>query len=191
MIEQLVTAEATVLWVLKSRQKTQYPLSKILKSLIHQALAVDKSSHNDKKSTFQLCKFVDAHSEDDYLTFLGNILKNFQKVYIVIEVGAMDPIAASHCEEHLQRLSQRLSDAGATTIVKVLILACGPYTRLLKSKDGEFLSFDNTPCRRGKEQPYGLIQSAVRSPRPQISRQNVGTALPFHASRFSLRATEV
>lgn len=171
VIEQLRNANIAVLWVLKSRQKSRFPLNEILKSLIHQALSLDPAFYTDLKFSFQLRKFLDAHLEKDYLALLGSILEQFKLVYIVIETGAIEFVNIHQCESFLSSLLQQLSEKGAATVVKVMTLSCEPQTQLRKSKDSVVLKFGSNPHHFGKK------QSAVRNLRPRVRE---GRKAHFH-----------
>jgi len=188
VIEQLRSTDIDTLWVLKPRQKIQHSVSEVLKSLIHQALSLDRASHTDSRSTFHLREFLDAHFENDYVNVLGNILEHTKLVYIIVEAGAMDPAGAFQCEVYLRDLSQRLSEKGAATVVKVMTLTYGPHSRLLKSNDGIVLRFGKTPHRIGEKLSGDLLQGATRSSRLQIRRGNMNPALPVHIRGRAVKA---
>ena len=130
VIEQLVTARVATLWILRDRDR-QYSLPEVLKSLILQALSLDYLSHSDVVFSFQLRRFLDSHIDEDYLNLLGDNLQHFQKVYIVADAGAMSSEVSDECRAQLCRLSRRLFDRNASTVVKVIVSSCGPERRQL------------------------------------------------------------
>ena len=114
-----------VLWALRGKNQP-YSVSEIFKSLIHQALNLDYTSHSDLAFSFQLRKFLDVRSEEEYVNLLDDILQHFSTVYIIVEAGVTTPCNASQFQHHLQELLRRFSDRGAKTVVKVIFLTYGP-----------------------------------------------------------------
>ena len=125
VIEQLVASRVATLWVLKSRS-LDYSVLEVLKSLIVQAISLDYSSHTDVAFSFQLRKYLDARLDEDYLDLLGDILQHFKLVYIIADAWAMSPDTATLYRVYLDRLSQRLSERGVPTVMKVIISYYGP-----------------------------------------------------------------
>jgi len=165
LIEQLRNADVSVLWILKPRQKTQISVIEVLKSLIHQALSLDHASSTDSKMAFLLRQFLDAHVEGEYVTVLGSILEHIKLVYIIVEAGAMSPADAPQCELHLHILSQRLSDRGAATVLKVMILTCGPYSSALNESKTLVWHFGQSPSRD--------LALSASTPRLRLSKGNL------------------
>lgn len=125
VIEQLFNSRVAALWVLRDRVQ-EYSVVEVLKSLILQALSLDYSSHTDIAFSFQLRKFLDARFDVDYLNLLGDVLQHFKLVHIITDAEAMHPDAAALCRTYLHQLSQRLSERGAHTVVKVIVSSYGP-----------------------------------------------------------------
>ncbi|KAI9687858.1 MAG: hypothetical protein M1822_001939 [Bathelium mastoideum] len=124
VIEQLVNHHVVSLWVL--RDKREYSLLEVFKSLILQALSLDRALHTDMQFSSQLRKFLDARLDDDYLNILGDLLQHFNLVYIIADTGAMSVDDAVRCRVCLHQLSQRLAEREAQTVVKVIVSSYGP-----------------------------------------------------------------
>ena len=187
VIEQLHNARIAVLWVLKPREQTYHSATEILKSLIHQALTLDYTTRTDSMISFQLRKFLDAHSDNDYMNLLGSCLERFELVYIMIDTGAMEPADASQCKRHLQELSQRLSQGDASTIVKVMALSYGPDVVSPQKKDGLLLRVGNQSRRKGKKLPSEPLRRVADDGRQQMCRGRSNSNMPFRARGRALR----
>lgn len=181
VIEQLRNAGIAVLWVLKPREQTFLSAIKVIESLFHQALTLDYSSHTDSILTFQLRRFLDAHSTNDYINLLGNCLEHFRLVYIMVDAGAMNPVDASQCKQHLQELSQRLSERDASTILKAMTLSYGPYSQSLQEKDSILLNVGNMSRRKGKNLPSEPLQSVSGGGRQHVGRGRLSSSVPLRA----------
>jgi hypothetical protein len=190
VIEQLLNARLAVLWVLKASQDRHHSVSEILKSLLHQALSLDYVSHTDSAFSFQLRKFLDAHFENDYVDLLGSVLQHFKLVYIIVEAGAMEPAAASQCQNYLRELSHRLSERGAATVVKCLTLSYGPTSQIPQPKDSIVLKVGKTSRRKGKKLPSHPLRSEVDIRRQQMSNGRMSRGLPFHTRRRAVRLAD-
>ena len=147
VIEQLTTARVATLWVLRDRDQ-QYSIPEVLKSLILQALSLDYSAHSDIVFSFQLRRFLDSYMDEDYLKLLSNILQHFQKVYIIVDTGAMSPEVSDCCRVQLRRLSHILLDQNAATVIKVIVSSCGPEQKSPMQQPMEDMVF-----RIGREAP--------------------------------------
>ena len=104
VIEQLHNARVAVLWVLKLMEQTYYLIIEILKSLFHQALILNYAARTNSVFIFQLRRFLDARTENDYVNLLGSCLEHFKLVYIIVDAGAMNPTDAPLCKQYLQEL---------------------------------------------------------------------------------------
>ena len=189
VIEQLHNARVAVLWALKPKEQIHHSATEIIKSLFHQALTLDYASRNDSMFSFQLRRFLDARSEDDYANLLGSCLERFKLVYIMVDAGAMSPADASQCKQHLQKLSQTLSKHGAPTIVKVMALSYGPDSHSLQQKDSILLKVGNMSRRKGKKLPSEPLQSVVDRGRLQMRRGRLGSSMPLRARGRAVRVT--
>ena len=188
VIEQLHNARVAVLWVLKPREPTFHSAIEILKSLFHQALTLDYASRTDSVFSFQLRKFLDARSENDYVNLLGGCLERFGLVYIMVDAGVMNPADASQCKRLLQELSQTLSKKGASTIVKIMALSYGPACHSLQQKDGDLLKVRNVSRRKGKKLPSEPLQTVADHGREQTRRGRLGSSMPLRARGRAVRA---
>ena len=179
VIEQLRQSHITVIWILKPRDQKYYPAIEVLKSLIYQALIVDEASHLDLAMSFQLRKFLDAHSLADYVAFLGSVLEHFKLVYIIVEAGAMYPVDAVQCKQSLLELSRRLSERDASTIVKIMTMNYFPGSLSSSPKEDILVRFKKASRRKSKKMPVEPLQS-VASGRSQLFRRgHQAAALPF------------
>jgi len=177
VIEQLTEAGIATLWVLKGKDQTS-SVGEILKSLVRQALALDSSSHTDLALSFQLRKFLDAHCDEDYVILLGDILGHFRVAYIIIEAEAMTTRASSPCQTHLRDLSRKLSEQGAKTILKVMVLTYGAGPLPTQPKDELVLKVGRASRRKGKNIPAeplrninGGLHQPIRKPGSIPSRK--------------------
>ncbi|KAK5458467.1 hypothetical protein LTS15_004549 [Exophiala xenobiotica] len=124
-IESLRQPPVAVMWALRSRTRA-YDATEILKSLICQALRLDYSSHTDVKVSFQLRRYLDANSDEDYFNILGELLSHFKLVYIIIQLEAMLSEAASRFQRHLDSLLDRFKNRTPGPILKTLVASSGP-----------------------------------------------------------------
>lgn len=168
VIEELLTARFTMLWILRDRDK-QYSFPEVIKSLILQALSLDYSSHSDVVFSFQLRKFLSSHKTEDYLDLLGDILQHFTKVYIIADANAMSGEVSDECRLELRKLSHRLSDRNATTVIKTITLACGPSQgRPLQQRVEDMIlkinpKYPRRRCRPSRSQFYRAASLGVDS----------------------------
>ena len=153
VIQQLRDTHIAVFWVLKPREQTCYSVIEVLKSLLNQALVLDPAFRIQSLSPFQLRQFLDAHSEQDYLNLLENVLQNLKLVYVLVEVGAMSPASAFQCGKHLQELSKRLSGWHPPTIMKTMFLGCGPNSQYSQDEESNLLRIGQMSRRTGKKLP--------------------------------------
>ena len=188
IIEQLHNARIAVLWVLRPMEQTHHSAIEILKSLFHQALTLGYASRTDSMFSFQLRRFLDARCENDYVNMLGSCLQRFKLVYIMVDAGAMKPADASQCKQHLQELSQRLSEHDAPTIVKVMALSYGLDTQSLPEKDSILLKIGTLSRRKGKRLPSAPLQNVVGSGRQQVRGGRSGSSMPFRSQGRAVRA---
>ena len=180
VIEELLTARFAILWILRDHEK-QYSLSEVLKSLILQALSLDRSSHTDLVFSFQLRRFLGSYKTEDYLDLLEGILQHFERVYIVADAAAMSKEVSDQCRVELCKLSHRLSDRNVKTVIKTIILAFGPSQGQLLQQPVE-----DIVIRTSREHS----QSRYRSSNRQFGRAAaVGVSLPntSRGSRYGCR----
>ncbi|KIW94722.1 uncharacterized protein Z519_04699 [Cladophialophora bantiana CBS 173.52] len=90
IIEYLRQLCIAVLWTLQCRTRAS-DVTEISKSLIHQALTLDFVSHTDVTFSFELRRYLDASSDDDYVTLLSDLPSHFNLVYITVQVEALLP----------------------------------------------------------------------------------------------------
>ena len=188
VIEQLHNTRIAVLWVLKPMEQTHHSVTEVFKSLIHQALTLDYTPRTDSMFSFQLRRFRDARSDDDYTNLLGSCIERFKLVYIMVDTGAMRPPDASQCKRHLQELSQRLSKLDASTIIKVMALSYGPDVQSPQEKDSLLLKVGNLSRRKGKKLPSEPLQCVADSGRRQMRRGGSSSTVPIRARGRALRA---
>ena len=128
VIEQLVGAQVAVLWVIGRRDAEVSQIER-LKSLVFQALCLDKGPGARMEYAIQLQRFLSAKSDSDLADMLGDLIQHFQLVYIVCDTTAVDANATVHLTGCLQQVLDRLSDQGVQTIVKMITTLCGPGMR--------------------------------------------------------------
>ncbi|RMZ77587.1 hypothetical protein DV737_g4281, partial [Chaetothyriales sp. CBS 132003] len=138
IIEHLRQPRIAVLWVLKCRTQT-YDATEILKSLIHQALTLDFVSHADVRFSFELRRYLDARSDDDYVRILGELLSHFKLVYIIVQVEAMLPEAACRFQQYLNYLLDKFEMYAPGDTLKILVASSGPSASHLQSLDRQLL----------------------------------------------------
>ena len=159
VIQQLRNAGVAVLWVLKSRNQICYSIIEILKSLINQALTLDPTPCLNSKPSFQLRQFLDAQSADDYVNLLGSCLEHFRLVHILVEAEAMQSIESFSCHEYLDKLSRKLSEHHAATILKIMMLRHGPEVGTSQIQGGVLLKVQRGSRRKGVRMPYEPLQN--------------------------------
>ncbi|KIW21619.1 hypothetical protein PV08_02199 [Exophiala spinifera] len=124
-IECLRQRPVAVLLALQCRTRAYDP-TEILKSLICQALTLDQASHIDVQFSFQLRRYLDAYTEEDYFNILGEILSHFRLVYIIIQLETVRSEAASRFQLHLDDLLDRFKSRPPGTVLKTLLAGSGP-----------------------------------------------------------------
>ena len=157
IIEQLLKSQTAILWILKNRD-TPHSLFEVLKSLIYQALSLDYSSHTDTIFSFQLRKFQAAHSIEDYVNLLGEMLEHFKLIYVIIDADAVSADSVAECRQLLQNMSENLANRGAETIIKVMIVAYTPGSLQRLSKNEVVLRIGRTSQRKSKKLPTEPLQ---------------------------------
>ncbi|MCJ1432419.1 hypothetical protein MMC27_001775 [Xylographa pallens] len=169
VIEQLVKAHIAVLWVIKGSEQIS-SVSEILKSLIIQALYRDRSSHTDLALLFQVRKYFDITSENDYVNFLAEILQHFRLVYIVVANEGMDfHITPQFCL-HLENLSQRFCGEGSKTTLKIIMLSHRPDGFYQTSKNSSIVKIPRVSRRKGQKLPKKPLQILDTSSRSRNIR---------------------
>lgn len=127
IIEQLLKSRIAIFWVLKGKDETHSVID-ALKSLIHQAVNLTYTSQADSKAllSFQLDRFVHAQLEDHHLDSLVDLLRHLRLVYIAVQLEAIQSSCASQFQSALYELIERLSNHGAKTVVRIIVLTLSP-----------------------------------------------------------------
>lgn len=127
VIEQLLRARIANLWVLKTSDES-YPIIAILKSLINQTALFINQTMAEASSTITgiLDAFLHAQLEEDYINILADMLRHLKVVYIIIQLEAIVMDCRAQFILCLEQLIARLSNIGAPTVARVLILGWSP-----------------------------------------------------------------
>jgi len=161
LIEQVLQSRITVLWILKA-QGPSHTVFDVLKSLILQVLTLDWATRTDTVLSFHLRNFQAAHSVQDYVNVLGELLEHFDRVYVSIDVDAVAFESTDECRELLETLSRTIVSRSASTVMKVIFVDYQPG-RVLKEQDGEkVLRIGRTAQRKGKRIPTKPLRGNAR-----------------------------
>ncbi|KAF2868402.1 hypothetical protein BDV95DRAFT_579769 [Massariosphaeria phaeospora] len=165
VIEQLMKSSVAIFWVLKT-QDASYSTFDVLKSLIYQALTRDYVSHTDTVFSFNLRKFQAAHSLDDYLNLLGDLLEHLKLVYIIIDLDAVSAEGVDDCRKAFNAFSRNLALRDAKTVLKAMYLEYRPGVGQEKADDELLLRIARAPQRQSKRIPNvplrGRLKLAMR-----------------------------
>ncbi|KAF1998907.1 hypothetical protein P154DRAFT_621387 [Amniculicola lignicola CBS 123094] len=175
VIEQLLTANTVILWVLKPPQpppsadsgsirqeEPLYTVFDVLKSLIYQALSLDYTSHTDTVFAFELRKFQAAHSTADYANLLGEILEHFKTVYIIIDVDAVEPESLAECRRLLTYIPQHMGNKIVKVVLKVMFVEYRPGGGYERGGEELFLRVPRTSQKKGKKMPVDPLRGKGR-----------------------------
>jgi hypothetical protein len=125
VIEQLLHARVANLWVLKV-QDTSHPVIATLKSLIHQAATFIDQLYRKKDFAVELDRFLHARLEEHYLEVLADLLSSLGVVYIIVQLEAIETPYMSQFILCLQQLIEQLSNRGAHTVVRIIVISWSP-----------------------------------------------------------------
>lgn len=127
VIEQLLRAKIANLWVLKPSDAS-HPIIAILKSLLNQtALFINQTTAEAASIiTGILDSFLHAQLEEDYINILADMLRHFNVVYIIVQLEAIMMDSRAQFILCLEQLIARLSNIGASTVARILILSWSP-----------------------------------------------------------------
>ncbi|KAK5199093.1 hypothetical protein LTR99_001133 [Exophiala xenobiotica] len=166
-IESLRQPRVAVMWALRSRTRA-YDATEILKSLICQALRLDYSSHTDVTFSFQLRRYLDANSDEDYFNILGELLSHFKLVYMIIQLEAMLSEAASPFQRHLDDLLDKFKNHAPGPILKILVARSGPLASPSQVRGQHVLRIGGKKQLKG-HRTYGAspVTSKLRQSRNQ------------------------
>lgn len=97
-----------------------------LKSIVFQAPGLRYITPSENQMSFELEKYLDAHSADEYVNILAGLLHSLKLVYIIVNAKAMVMSTALDCRTSLQRLSRILSRRQSRTVPKIFTTSHGP-----------------------------------------------------------------
>lgn len=161
VIESLRRPRVPVLWALKCRTQA-YDATEILKSMIHQALRLDFVSHTDARFSFELRRHLDAGSNEDYVNLLGELLSHFKLVYIIFQVEAMVPDAASRFRQYLDKLLDGFETRAPGNTLKILVASSGPSASPQQPSDRQVLRIGGKKQKKGFRKKYRVPEAAAR-----------------------------
>ena len=177
LIEQLLQSRVAVLWVLKAQQEPPQTVFHVLKSLILQVLTLDCVPRTDTVLNFHLRNFQTAHSASDYVSILGELLERFDRVYVAIDVDAVEFESSEECRELLKTLAQTMVTRSAGTVMKVIFVDYRPGKALEEQGSEKVLRIGRTAQRKAKRIPTkplrGNARSAARGRSTRISIEKV------------------
>ena len=133
VIEAVQSASVPVLWALHDNSKSvceTINTADLLKSLVQQAIRVNKAFQNEKFCTLSCIRTQSARDEREWLDILGSVLVGLPLLYIVVNLESLgrNPLAMTeHFSWPLAFLSlfQSLSSRGVATVVKIVLITYG------------------------------------------------------------------
>ena len=174
VIQQLKSNHIATFWVLKSKGQT-CSVMEVLKSLVLQALSLDRTMRSDIALSFQLQKLRGIMVAEDWVNLLGELLEHFSLAYIIIEAEAMPPLDAIQLQSDLRELDQGLSARGAKTRIKLLYVIYGVNSVLSQAQDELMLQVRRTATRKGQCVPADPLATVNRSSLPIASPRAPGS----------------
>ncbi len=133
VIEAVRSASIPILWALHDNSKSVCETTStvdLLKSLVQQAIRVNKTFQSEKHCTLSCTRIQSARDEKEWLDILGSVLVGLPLLYIVVNLESLgrNPLAMTeHFSWPLAFLSlfQSLSSRGVATVVKVVLISYG------------------------------------------------------------------
>jgi hypothetical protein len=128
-IQQLLQAEIASLWILRPQNETHSYID-ALKSLIHQATLSTNHLNGENDPGLDINRFLHANAEEHYCKILAEILCSLKVVYFIIQLSAIDSNGIPQLLSCLRQVIQRVSDRGARTVVRILVVNWSPGCNL-------------------------------------------------------------
>lgn len=127
-INLLRDSKVPVFWALKTVEAPS--MVDLLKDLVSQALRLNEALHSERTMALNCTKFQRAETEMQWLELLGSALVGLPRVYIIIDVEAVDPRlrsldAAFSWPTAFLHMFQKLTNHGGKTVVKVVLVSYG------------------------------------------------------------------
>ncbi|KAK6852030.1 hypothetical protein PG995_012155 [Apiospora arundinis] len=133
-VAMLRDAQIPVIWALKTpireRGATDAVSSiDLIKYLIAQAIAINKSIHTDAALTPCHKSFVGAQTEDDWVRILGSVLQGIPYLYIILDIEVVSQNLAGPANDFwlaaFGQIFNELSARGSKTLVRVALVGYG------------------------------------------------------------------
>ena len=133
VIEAVQSASIPVLWALHDNSKSvceTISTTDLLKSLVQQAIRVNKNFQNEKLCSSSCARIQSARDEKEWFDILGSVLVGLPLLYIVVNLESLgrNPLAMTeHFSWPLAFLSlfRSLSSRGVATVVKIVLITYG------------------------------------------------------------------
>ena len=137
-VAMLRDTEIPVIWALKSivcEGRTVDAVSSIdlIKYLISQAIAVNKSMHIDASLTPCLNSYIGARTENEWLMILASVLHGIPCLYIILDVEVLSQSLAGPTKDFwpsaFLRIFAELSARGSSTVIRAAVVSYGSPMR--------------------------------------------------------------
>lgn len=131
-IAMLRDAKIPVIWALKTmvpEGRTADAVSSIdlLKYLVSQAIAVNKSIHTDAALAPSFKSYIGAQTEGEWVSILGSVLQGIPYLYIIIDIEVLSRTLASPAQDFWPaiffQIFAELSSRGSKTVVRVALVS--------------------------------------------------------------------
>ena len=164
VIEAVRSALIPVLWALHDSSKgIRETISTVdlLKSLVQQAIRVNKTFQSEKLCTRSCTRIQSARDEKEWLDIFGSVLVGLPLLYIVVNLESLGRNPLAMTEQFSWPLAflslfQSLSSRGVVTVVKVVLITCGDarFLNLSDLEDPEQSVVNISPFRRRTPRTY-------------------------------------
>lgn len=135
-IQQLLQAGIASLWILSPRDESHFFID-ALKSLIHQATISINRLNGDNGPGLDINRFIHANSEEHYCEILGELLSSLKVVYFIIQLSVIDSNDIPQLLCCLRKVIQQVSDRGARTVVRALVINWSPGCNLVEPESSQ------------------------------------------------------
>ncbi|KAJ6037116.1 hypothetical protein N7540_001395 [Penicillium herquei] len=160
-IQQLSHAGIASLWILRPCDDTHSSLD-ALKSLIYQAAISVNKLKGENDQTLDVNRFFHAHSEEEYVEILAELLCSLKVIYFIIQLNAIDPDFIPQFVCCLRKVTRRVSERGASTIIRILVINWSPGQN--------FGEMDSSNQQRSRPQPMRVPKrKKIRLPNRPLS----------------------
>ncbi|KAK8076082.1 hypothetical protein PG994_003354 [Apiospora phragmitis] len=131
-VAMLCDIKIPVIWALKTfapegRIANEVSSIDLLKYLVSQAIAVNKSIHTDAALAPCFKSYIGAQMEDEWVNILGSVLQGIPFLYIILDIEVLSQTLAGSTHDFwlaaFLRIFAELSSRGSKTVVRVALAA--------------------------------------------------------------------